>query len=88
MGQFLGDIAFMLELFAVAVGLVVLHHGAKQAPAKLLRAAGWLLVAGGAGAALCTGYFWLQYHARGDFDAAMHAPARQMGGGHHMGHGR
>lgn len=47
MAQFTGDIAGMLELFAIAAGLVLLHRAGKEAPAKLLQAAGWVLVAGG-----------------------------------------
>lgn len=75
MTQFLGDIAWTLELFTVAVGLVLLHFAARESAANLLRAAGWLLVVGGAGAALCTGYYWFSYQAQGQFDAVhAHAP--------------
>lgn len=69
MAQFLGDIAWMLELFAVAWGFVLLHRAAKEAPAKLLQLAGWVLVLGGIGTALCTGYYWFSYQGRGHFDA-------------------
>lgn len=74
MAQFLGDIAFLLELALVAAGLVLLH-AARERSASLLRAAGWILVVGATGTALCTGYFWLRYHQAGDFDRAA-APAR------------
>jgi hypothetical protein len=47
MAQFLGDLAFLIELFAVAAGLLVLHRAASDAKPMLLRAAGWLLIAGG-----------------------------------------
>ncbi len=40
MAQFTADIAGMLELFAIATGLVLLHRAGKEAPAKLLKAAG------------------------------------------------
>lgn len=33
MAEFLGDIAGMLELFAVAAGLVLLHRASREAPA-------------------------------------------------------
>ncbi|NOY90168.1 MAG: hypothetical protein GXP55_03085 [Deltaproteobacteria bacterium] len=79
MSQFLGDIAFMLELFAAAAGLVLLHLAAKEAPAKLLRAAGLVLLLGGVGASLCTSYFWFQYHAQGRFDS----PAQSSMSMHH-----
>ena len=74
MAQFLGDIAFLLALALVAAGLVLLHVG-RERNAGLLRAAGWLLVAGAAATALCTGYFWLRYHRAGDFDRAGRAAA-------------
>lgn len=70
MAQFLGDIAGMLELFAVAGGLVVLHQAAKDAPAKLLKAAGALLVVGGIAGGICTSWYWLKYQRAGDFDTA------------------
>lgn len=70
MAQFLGDLAFLFELFAAAAGLLVLHRAASEAKPMLLRAAGWLLIAGGVGGAACTGYYWLHYQQRGDFDAA------------------
>jgi hypothetical protein len=47
MAQFLADIAGMLEVFGIATGLVLLHRASKEAPAKLLKAAGWVLVVGG-----------------------------------------
>ena len=72
MAQFLGDIAFLLELALVAAGLGLLHVGRDRA-ASLLRAAGWILVVGATGTALCTGYFWLRYHQAGDFDRAVAA---------------
>lgn len=78
MAQFLGDLAFLLELFAVAVGLIVLHRAASETKPALLRAAAWLLIAGGVGGAACTGYYWLHYQQRGDFDAAHGARAASM----------
>lgn len=69
MAQFMGDIAFLLELGLVAAGLVLLHVGGERS-AFLLRAAGWVLIVGAVGTALCTGYFWFRYHRAGDFDRA------------------
>ena len=68
MAQFLGDIAGMMEIFAVAAGLVLLHRASKDESAKLLKAAGVVLVIGGVGVGLCTTWYWLQYHSAGAFD--------------------
>lgn len=73
MAQFLGDIAFLLELGLVASGLVLLHAG-RERGASLWRAAGWLLVVGATATALCTSYFWFRYQAAGDFDHASGPP--------------
>lgn len=69
MAQFMGDIAFLLELGLVAAGIVLLHAG-RERSAALLRAAGWILVVGATATALCTGYFWFHYHGAGDFERA------------------
>lgn len=55
MAQFTADIAGMLEIFAIAAGLVLLHRASKEAPANLLKAAGWVLVVGGVVVGACTG---------------------------------
>jgi hypothetical protein len=70
MAQFLADIAGMLEVFAIAVGFVLLHRASKEPPAQLLRAAGIVLVAGGITIGLCTTWHWLKYQNAGDFDRA------------------
>ncbi len=69
MAQFMGDVAFLLELALVAAGLVLLHTGRLQS-AALLRAAGWTLVVGATATATCTTYFWVRYHQAGEFDHA------------------
>ncbi len=69
MNQFTADIAGMLEIFAIAGGLVLLHQASKEAPAKLLKAAGWLLIAGGVVVGACTTLYWLKYQSRGAFDS-------------------
>ena len=78
----------MLELFAIAAGLVLLHRAGKEAPAKLLKAAGWVLVAGGIVVGACTTFYWFKYESRGELDGAhmgypgmMHAPGTGMGPG-------
>ncbi len=69
MAQFMGDVAFLLELALVAAGLVLLQLG-RERSGGLLRAAGWVLVVGASATALCTAYFWFRYHQAGDFDRA------------------
>lgn len=72
MAQFLGDIAGVLELFAVVGGLVLLHFERKDS-SKLLRAAGILLIVGGILAGACTMTYWLHYQATGQFEHAAFA---------------
>ncbi|MBS0656025.1 MAG: hypothetical protein JSR46_09625, partial [Verrucomicrobia bacterium] len=50
---FLGDIAFMLELFGFCIALMFLHH-AKKEGSGLARAAGVILLIGSVILALCT----------------------------------
>lgn len=63
MAQFAADIAGILELFAIAAGLVLLHRVSKEAPAKLLEAAGRLLVASGLVVGACTTFYWFDYQS-------------------------
>ena len=74
MAQFLGDIAGMMEIFAVALVLVLLHRAAGQPKAMLLKVAGAVLVVGGIGVGLCTTWYWLEYRADGAFEHATVAP--------------
>lgn len=84
MALFLADIAFLFELALVAAGLATLHYAFKE-PAALLRFAGFILVFGGIGTALCTGYYSVKYMGQGDFEHAYPQPgpgmAAMMGGG-------
>lgn len=71
MAQFLGDIAFMFEMFAIAWGLVLLQRAQlAEKGAGYLRAAGVLVALSGASGALCTSYYWFSYQADGGFDFA------------------
>lgn len=70
MTQFLGGIAGMLEIFAIAAGFILLHLAAKAPPAKLLKVAAIILIVGGIGSGLCTGYYWFKYQRAGHFDRA------------------
>ncbi len=88
MTQFLGDIAGILEIFAIAAGLVLLHAASKEPAAKFMKAAGLVLVVGGIGVGLCTTWYWFKYHAAGDFDRAvphhMQMSPGAMAGAHMM----
>ncbi len=84
MAQFLGDIAFLLEMVLVAAGLVLLHRS-RQETAGLLRAAAVVLLLAGTGTAICTGYFWFRYQGQGDFDHAYPMPMASMMHGGMMG---
>ena len=85
MAQFLGDLAFLFELFAVAAGLLILHRAREEAKPGLLRAAAWILLVGGVGGASCTGYYWLRYQTHGHFDGAHAMTSMPMGGATTMG---
>lgn len=78
MAQFLGDIAFLLEMALLALGLVLLDRAAKER-AGLVRLAGIVLVTTGILGALCTGYFWFRYYGQGSFDRAYPPMMHAMG---------
>ena len=94
MAMFHFHAAFMLELAALAAGLVLLHQG-RAASALLLRAAGWILIVGSLVSAACSTYYAVRYHVQGEFDHAYGsagcplAPGFGFGGGpmHHGGMG-
>lgn len=69
MAVFLGDIAGMLEIFAIAGGLILLHYAAKEG-AKLLRVAGWIMLVGGIVVGACTLFYWFTYNSQNAFDRA------------------
>ena len=84
MAEFLADIAGILEIMAIAAGLVVLHRATREGGATLLKVAGWVLVAGGIAVGLCTTTYWLQYRSQGEFESACMSSAGRM---HHPGMG-
>jgi len=69
MVQFMGDAVFLLEVFLVALGLIVFHFG-REHQAMLLRIAGIVLVVGATLTAVCTTYYWMTYAGQGDFTHA------------------
>jgi multisubunit Na+/H+ antiporter MnhB subunit len=77
MAMFLGHIAFLIESFGVAFGLVLLQLGKENKP--LFSRAGWLLIIIGIGGAICTGYYMLDYFWMGHFvhaDPSLMVPGR------------
>lgn len=88
MAQFTADIAGMLEIFAIAAGLVLLHRASKEAPANLLKAAGSVLVVGGVVVGACTTFYWFKYQSHGELDSVhMGCPGVMDGAGTGMGPG-
>jgi hypothetical protein len=78
MAQFLADIAGMLEIIAIAAGLVLLHVSFTRPPAALLKAAGVLLLVGGLAVGACTTWYWLGYHRDGAFAVAGEATCQPL----------
>jgi hypothetical protein len=69
MTMFTFHIAYILQVMAVAAGLVTLHYATKSR-AKLIKTAGILLVVFGTGGVICTGYFGIKYYSMGHYEHA------------------
>ena len=82
MAMFLAHIAAILEILAAAAGLVALHY-ATQHKAKLIKAAGILLVVFGIGGAACTWYYAGKYFFMGHFEHAYDFNMTMEGNGPH-----
>lgn len=65
MAMFLGHIAFILQVLALATGLVLVQLGKENK--ELSSLAGWILVIFGILGAICTSYYMIQYFYLGDF---------------------
>lgn len=65
MAMFLGHIAFILQMFALATGLVLIRFNKENKGLSTL--AGWILVIVGILGAICTGYYMILYFYLGDF---------------------
>jgi len=65
--MFTFHIAYMLEVMAIAAGLVALHFAATL-NAKLIKTAGILLIIFGVAGVICTGYFGIKYYLMGHFE--------------------
>ncbi|MBY0354702.1 MAG: hypothetical protein K2Q12_03110 [Rickettsiales bacterium] len=82
MAMFAAHIAVILEIMAIAAGLVALHYAA-QLRAKLLKAAGVLLVVFGIGGVICSGYYSVKYLTMGHFEHAYDFQMTMEGNGPH-----
>lgn len=69
MAEFLGDIAFMLEVFVLGVGLVILHFSAEK-NSNYLKWAGRIMATASVLGILCTSFFYFKYYFAGEFDHA------------------
>jgi len=67
MAVFLGILSFVLCLIMIAVGLILLHHEKKN-KGGLLKLAAFILIIGGIIFGMNTGYHYLKYHFKGEFD--------------------
>lgn len=67
MAMFTAHIAFILEVLALAAGLIILHYACKL-HAKLIKAAGILLVIFSISGILCTGYYAMKYFLMGHYE--------------------
>lgn len=65
--MFTAHIAIMLEVLALATGLVALHYAAKE-NAKLIRFAGMILIVFGLGNMICTWVYAGKYYLQGGYE--------------------
>lgn len=84
MAQFLGDIAVMLEVLVFGVGAAIWYWGSRER-STLLAFTGGVLVVSAVLGAVCSIYYYLNYHYEGDFKNAY--PMHQMMGSKMMGDG-
>ena len=80
MAEFLGDIAFMLEVLIFGLALIVFHYGKKEG-AKLLTLSGGFMGVAALLGMVCTGYFYLKYYFDDAFDRAYPTHQMMMKGG-------
>lgn len=82
MAMFTAHIAFILEIIALAAGLVALHYG-RELKAKLIKAAGVLLVIFAISGILCTGFYAMKYFMMGHYEHAYDFNMTMEGNGPH-----
>jgi hypothetical protein len=69
MAMFTAHIAFILEIMALAAGLIALHY-ADRMQAKLIRIAGMILVIFALTGIACTAYYAAKYYSQGAYEYA------------------
>ena len=69
MAEFLGDLAFMVEVFVLGLGLWFVFLGRKES-SKLVTGAGWFMSGAAAFGLICTTFFYFKYWNAGEFDHA------------------
>ena len=77
--MFQGDLAFTVELIAIALGFYFLYL-AKKENSKEIKIGAYILVVGGILTALCTGFYLTKYWLSGSYS---HSPMSRM----HQGNG-
>jgi hypothetical protein len=82
MAMFTAHIAIILQVMAVAAGLVALHYAAKLRD-RFIKAAGMLLVVFGVLGFICTTYYTIQYYFHGHFKHAYDFQITMEGPGPH-----
>lgn len=80
MGMFQGDLAFTVELIAIALGFYFLHLSKKE-NSKDIKIGAYILIVGGIFTALCTGYYLTKYWMSGSYS---HPPMSRMNSGKSM----
>lgn len=78
MAEFMGDIAFILEVALLCAGLLVWDYGKRQG-AGLVKISAAIMVAAGLGAGICTTYYWFSYMNAGAFATAYPVPMQSSG---------
>lgn len=66
MGMFQADLAFAVELIAIALGFYFLHLSKKE-NSKEIKVGAYILIVGGILTALCTGYYSTKYWINGSY---------------------
>jgi len=66
MGMFHADLAFTVELIAVALGFYFLHLSKKE-KSKHLRIGAFILIIGGFSMVFCTGFYSMKYWIEGSY---------------------
>ena len=82
MTMFTMHIALILQVFAVAAGLIALHY-ASRLKAKLIKVAGILLTLFGIFGFICTGYYAARYFFMGHYEHAYDFNITMEGNGPH-----